>query len=194
MTDLKTLYEETVLQCLRSGGIRANYYGEGDNGGVDFIVTYERVLFIVLCNYDERPAEPNFVDRMTRKLTEYPMNTVGILVAPQFSERAECLASSSICNIILTEATDIASNIIQYVESLEQDQESDSEDDAQFNVFVLTKQTEPVQCTAGSLQTQNQSILLELVLMKSIYQSITLKVLNSRKAKARKGASPSLRD
>ena len=27
-----------------------------DNGGVDFVVTYERVLFIVLCNDDEVPA------------------------------------------------------------------------------------------------------------------------------------------
>jgi len=27
-----------------------------DNGGVDFVVTYERVLFIVLCNNDELPA------------------------------------------------------------------------------------------------------------------------------------------
>ncbi|CAG8555221.1 10350_t:CDS:2, partial [Paraglomus brasilianum] len=140
-----TLYEETVLQCLRSGGIRTKYYGEGNYGGVDFVVTYERVLFIVLCNNDELPAEPSFVDRMRRDLTEYPRNTVGVLVAPQFSERAKRLASSSPCNIILTEATDIASNIIQYVESLEQNQESDSEEDEQFNFFVITGQPEPFQ-------------------------------------------------
>jgi len=76
---------------------------------------------------------------MRRELTEYPRNTVGILVAPQFSERAKRLASSSVCNIILTEATDIASNIIQYVESLEDYQEYDSEEDEQYKIFVMTK-------------------------------------------------------
>ncbi|CAI2185765.1 15747_t:CDS:2, partial [Funneliformis geosporum] len=90
------------------------------DGGIDIFGGLGGNTIVIQCKAYKKKIGVKFVRELEGVLTRYHKDTIGVLVAPsknKFTTRSEERAETSGYNIILTDKTNICSDLIKFIDS-----------------------------------------------------------------------------